>query len=90
MTTTAVEPHSLFCLNITKLAPAPTPVHPHLDRASKLYIKAAQGDTNAILKTLSPDFCYYAVRAPDGSPLAAASSNCGLYMQQTKAIYNNL
>lgn len=67
--------------------------YPHnLDRASKLYIQAAtaSGQSNAIERSLSPDFCYYAVRAPANDPLSAASINCQLYSEQTQFIYNNL
>jgi hypothetical protein len=55
-----------------------------------LYIKAAAGDPNAIARSLSPDFCYYAIRAPPNDPLSAASINCALNDQQTAFIYNNL
>lgn len=65
--------------------------HPYyLGRAANAYINAAKGDPDAILKTLSPDFCYYAVRAPIGNPLSAAALYCKRNEEQTKAIYNNL
>lgn len=59
-------------------------------KAANLYIQAAEGDPNAIARTLSPDFCYYAVRAPSNNPLSAAAINCKLNDQQTAFIYNNL
>ena len=55
-----------------------------------MYIDDAQGDPNAILRSLSPDFCYYAVKAKRGTPLAAAAASCRQYEEQTKAVYNNL
>ena len=65
--------------------------HPHhLSRASKLYIQDATGTPNAIERSLAPDFCYWAVRAPPDDPLSAASINCQLYSEQTEYIYNNL
>ena len=64
--------------------------HETVNRAASLYIEATQGDPSAIYRTLSPDFCYYAMRAGPNDPLSAASISCQLNVQQTEYIYNNL
>lgn len=64
--------------------------HVIVNRAAYLYMEATQGDPNAIYRTLSPDFCYYAMRAGPNDPLSAAANPCQNTVQQTEYIYNNL
>ena len=77
-------------LNNTCKPPQPSTSRTTYYRAAREYIKATQGNSDAILKTLSPDFCYYAIRAPPNDPLSAAAISCELNEEQTSAIYDNL
>lgn len=61
-----------------------------LDSAAQAYVEGNAQDPSAILSTVTPDFCYYAINAPMGTPLSLAADSCVQYEEQTKSVYDHL